>query len=551
MAHMLTRGPLFPENNTNTDFNPDSIAMQVSERHGYINEDNDNVNENNNSATDVALTHIAGLIDVAQRANEVEAERGYGAIFTLARRMRSVFRKNAPELLEPLNLVLEQVYNYVEQNGFEIHFTNTYSPDEVIHALKILVNQTIGELPEVDEDNYIVMRSIVNPIVETADFLIRRFGAWLTPAVQHINNNLFEYLNNGYQKATAMLPNRGAIRRMMRDLPTIEKIYIGDSLVQAVYMVSDNKDLIIQTLFNSSSFAKIITDFGVDTIDSLLNSIASASDFLHSIQGFSFNLLVFTIILTHKIWEDFQPNKNITKYLKELCATYAGRALFKLRGAWAESEVGRAAAIKYGNLIYDSITLTMDVIKHTHLITYATNPFLMTGFIAYAVARYIHSFHSPPHVSLTEAFADTYHRVFGKDLPRHVIEYIDGLKEVRNMTIEHVIAREEKEAAAEALMGLIDSMGNEEAGQGALDDAGQLQIALGEPPQEAEVAPGQPGPAHEGGKARRRKTIKKKHAKKAHKGKSKKAGKVRKVKKARKSKAKKAHKGKRHTKRRS
>jgi hypothetical protein len=420
------------------------------------------------------------------------------------------------------------------------------------------------------------VRNIVNPIVETADSLIERFGAWLAPAVTHINDRLFAYVNPVYQHTIEKIPHlQGMVAENLHNLPTIEKIYLGDSIIQVIELGYGHLDFLIETLCQSSSFAKMVADIGIATINGALGSIESIRSSLMAIQGMSFNLLVFTIILTQQIYNHRRGDENLGEYLKDLCITYASRALFKLHGAYAETESGRAVAIQYGNIIYQSIDTTIKTVKQLHLIGYSLNPFLIGGFVAYTVGTYINSFHSEEPMTLVQAFDQTYRTVFGEELPEAFERLMKALKDLGTEIETHVAELQSNQEAAQALLDLMGNMGNPaqdqgvsppqeavNANQAAINAAQNAGLLPGGLPNNSVGAASASAPNNNrrtygfgGGKARRRKTIKKshkkKHTKKADKGKSKKAGKVRKVKKAKKSKAKQAHKGKRQTKRRS
>ena len=549
----------------------------------------------------------------AKQRNDNDAYVAYGALYTLAHRIYEVFESNYRIGLEPLMLNLLRVMNgvYIKSpvtgRDFFVDFNSEFEPEQINKALELLVEMTIGELPKLAADNYELVKNIVNPIVETADSLIERFGAWLAPAVTHINDRLFAYVSPAYEHAIEKIPKfRVIVEESLRNLPTIEKIYLGDSIIQVINFTRENVHYLIGTLCQSSSFAKMVADFGVGTIETILGGIESIRRSLMAIQGMSFNLLVFTIVLTQQIYKHHGGNdQDLGKYLKDLCITYASRALFKIRGAYAETEHGREVAIKYGNIIYHSIKLTINAVKQIHLLGYAANPLLLSGFFAYAVARYINSFHNDK-ISLGDAFLETYRTVFGEELPKaahHVIEDLNKLGTQIKTQVDQIEANAEAAPAnAEAAPANADAAPANADAAPANAEAAQALLALmnnmSEPAQDqgVDLDPKQVYEAHQaaitagllqgvadpnnrmtnsdnngminsdnnnnngptdgfgGGKARRRKTIKKKHTKKAHKGKSKKSGKVRKVrkvKKARKSKVKKAHKGKRRTKRRS
>lgn len=520
---------------------------------------------------------LGEIVNHQQTAENESAFNAYGALFMLANQIYKVFTSNYKRGLEPLMLNLLRVMNGVyirsEVTGreFFVEYQSHFNPEEINHALYNLVEMTIGELPELAPGDYMNVRNIVNPIVETAGSLIERFGAWLAPAVTHINNRIFAYVNPVYQHTIEKIPHlQGMVVESLYNLPTIEKIYLGDSIIQVIELGYGHLDFLIETLCQSSSFAKMVADIGIATINGALGSIESIRSSLMAIQGMSFNLLVFTIILTQQIYNHRRGDENLGEYLKDLCITYASRALFKLNEAYAETEHGRAVAIQYGNIIYHSINLTIDAVKQIHLMGYAANPFLLSGFVAYTVGTYINSFHSEKPMTLVQAFDQTYRTVFGEELP----EAFDRLKQAFNdlgTEIETQVAQiKANQDAAQALLALMGNMGEPaqdqgvappqapiNANQAAINAAQNAGLLPGGLPNNSVGAASAPANNNRGtydfggGKARRRKTIKKKHAKKAHKRKSKKAGKVRKVKKARKSKAKKAHKGKRYTKRRS
>lgn len=514
---------------------------------------------------DGTLQRIVQLQVEAEREDDKDAAEGYGKLYTSTVQIRRVLTENdLIHLMEPLNLIIDRVYDYVHQYGFKILFSSTFNPKEIGEALESFIHDTIRLLPDPDlkDPNYMLARNIVNPIVETANCMLEAFGEWMAPAVEHICDTFSSYLNPLYEEAILQL---GEIKDQTMThfihLPTIEKIYLGDSLIQLLQFGYANSEFIINSLLETSEFSKAIFEFTTNTANTLYQGINGTRRLIMNIQGMSFNMLVFLIISSKEIYHRRHPD-TMEKDFKNLCVDYAGTALFKIREAYARThpDAAREIAMIYGNIIYHAINTTLLVVKEIHLFGYAANPYLIGGFVAYTVGIYINRFHSEP-ISLFDAFVQTFGFVFGDELPDAVDKLIKKGAELTKEIMDRQHELEAEGVAAQTLVNLMNAMGqhadiavNENPLLGAANEAvneNLLPGAAAGPANNTVMGNASANGPREGGKARRRKTIKKKHAKKAHKGKSKKAGKVRKVKKARKSKAKKAHKGKRHTKRRS
>lgn len=531
---------------------------------------------------DYNIENLLGeIVRHQENAENESAFNAYGALFTLAHRIYEVFASNYQRGLEPLMLNLLRVMNgvYIRSDvtgrEFFVEYQSHFEPEEINHALYNLVEMTIGELPELTPDSFEFIRSIVNPIMETADSLIHKFGDWVTPAVTHINAKLKESIAPILEQAEEVLKRiPETFQGYFIGLPTIQKIYLGDSLLQLLQFGYDNAQFIYNAMISSSDITQLLLNLGTGTIANIGDIIRMARDGLAYVEGITFNTLVFVFVSVINIYGHQNPDDDTMTQLQELCITYAGIALKNLKKKHRDAKPGFEAAQTYGLIIYKSLMASTEVIKQLHLAGYAANPWLVSGFVAYTMHIYINSFHTGEHPSLVEAFRHTFINVFGPGGPQAVADAIKAIGDIRDQIMVEIKEADQTEQGHD-LQKLIGGLGDSDAAQRIIpidriavvaqkeeeaarnilhhiDFLSESGVPAAAGPANTEMANASPADIYfGGGKARRRKTIKKKHAKKAHKGKSKKGGKVRKVKKARKSKAKKAHKGKKHTKRRS